>query len=287
MSEQSIHWFPGHMQKALREIENKLKVVDVVIELADSRAPLFSTRNPMLAEKTKNKQKLLVLTKLDLADESKVRLAIDSLKSIYEIVLAGDLNDRNFIRQIKTAVKKLGEPVHNKQAAKLMKPQALKVMILGIPNVGKSTLINKLANRKAAAVENRPGLTKAQQFIKVDQDFILIDTPGVLPPNYENQIAVINLAILGSIRQEILPLHELAIYLAGYMIETYPHLLKARFDLVDDDLASPEILYNQIAIRRGLLDSGQINTDKAETLLLNEFKNGVLGRVSLGEKDDK
>lgn len=287
MSEQNIHWFPGHMQKALRDIENKLKVIDVVVELADSRAPLYSTRNPILAEKSKNKQKLLVLTKLDLADENRVKQAVEELKTIYDYVLAGNLNDRGFIRQIKAAVKMLGEPVHKKQAAKLMKPQALKVMILGIPNVGKSTLINKLANRKAAGVENRPGLTRAQQFIKVDQDFILIDTPGVLPPNYENKTAVINLALLGSIRQEILPLHDMALFLADYLIVNYPQLLKARYDLSDEALSSPEAMYLQIAIRRGLLDSGQVNTDKAETLLLNEFKNGVLGRVSLGEPHDK
>lgn len=287
MSEQNIHWFPGHMQKALRDIENKLKVIDVVVELADSRAPLYSTRNPILAEKSKNKQKLLVLTKLDLADENRVKQAVEELKTIYDYVLAGNLNDRGFIRQIKAAVKMLGEPVHKKQAAKLMKPQALKVMILGIPNVGKSTLINKLANRKAAGVENRPGLTRAQQFIKVDQDFILIDTPGVLPPNYENNTAVINLALLGSIRQEILPLHDMALFLADYLIVNYPQLLKARYDLSDEALSSPEAMYLQIAIRRGLLDSGQVNTDKAETLLLNEFKNGVLGRVSLGEPHDK
>ncbi|HKL84430.1 MAG TPA: ribosome biogenesis GTPase YlqF [Bacilli bacterium] len=287
MSEQNIHWFPGHMQKALRDIENKLKVIDVVVELADSRAPLYSTRNPILAEKSKNKQKLLVLTKLDLADENRVKQAVEELKTIYDYVLAGNLNDRGFIRQIKAAVKMLGEPVHKKQAAKLMKPQALKVMILGIPNVGKSTLINKLANRKAAGVENRPGLTRAQQFIKVDQDFILIDTPGVLPPNYENKTAVINLALLGSIRQEILPLHDMALFLADYLIAHYPQLLKARYDLSDEALSSPEAMYLQIAIRRGLLDSGQVNTDKAETLLLNEFKNGVLGRVSLGEPHDK
>lgn len=287
MSEQNIHWFPGHMQKALRDIENKLKVIDVVVELADSRAPLYSTRNPILAEKSKNKQKLLVLTKLDLADENRVKQAVEELKTIYDYVLAGNLNDRGFIRQIKAAVKMLGEPVHKKQAAKLMKPQALKVMILGIPNVGKSTLINKLANRKAAGVENRPGLTRAQQFIKVDQDFILIDTPGVLPPNYENKTAVINLALLGSIRQEILPLHDMALFLADYLIAHYPQLLKARYDLSDEALSSPEAMYLHIAIRRGLLDSGQVNTDKAETLLLNEFKNGVLGRVSLGEPHDK
>lgn len=287
MSEQNIHWFPGHMQKALRDIENKLKVIDVVVELADSRAPLYSTRNPILAEKSKNKQKLLVLTKLDLADENRVKQAVEELKTIYDYVLAGNLNDRGFIRQIKAAVKMLGEPVHKKQATKLMKPQALKVMILGIPNVGKSTLINKLANRKAAGVENRPGLTRAQQFIKVDQDFILIDTPGVLPPNYENKTAVINLALLGSIRQEILPLHDMALFLADYLIAHYPQLLKARYDLSDEALSSPEAMYLQIAIRRGLLDSGQVNTDKAETLLLNEFKNGVLGRVSLGEPHDK
>ncbi len=286
MSEQNIHWFPGHMQKALREIENKLKVIDVVIELADSRAPLFSTRNPKLQALTKHKQTLLVLTKLDLADERKTKQHIDQLKKQYKIVLAGNLNDKNFVRSITQAVKKLGEPIHQKQAAKLMKPQALKVLILGIPNVGKSTLINKLAKRKAAGVENRPGFTRSQQFIKVDQDFILIDTPGVLPPNYEHQLAVINLALLGSIRQEILPIHDLAEHLAIYLIHHYDELLMNRYDAGPDNLLSPHALFTHIANRRGLLDNGVINLEKAETLLLNEFKNGMIGRICLGENDD-
>ena len=177
-------------------------------------------------------------------------------------------------------------PFIKKQKAKLIKPQALKVLILGIPNVGKSTLINKLASRKAAAVQNKPGLTRAQQFIKVDDDFILIDTPGILPPNYANKLAVLNLALLGSIRQEILPIHELAIALADYLIKEYPHLLIARFDLKPEHLVDAEQLLQQIAVRRGLLDNGVINVEKAETLLLIEFKNGVLGRISLGEDND-
>lgn len=287
MSEQNLHWFPGHMQKALRDIENKLKVVDVVIELADSRAPLYSTRNPILSKKIENKLKLLVLTKVDLADPIKVSEAVETLKEEYGAVLAGNLNDRGFVRQIKLETKKLGVSIHQKQAHKLIKPQPLKVMILGIPNVGKSTLINKLANRKAAGVENRPGLTRAQQYIKVEDDFILIDTPGVLPPNYENKLAVINLSLLGSIRQEILPLHDLANILAEYLIQYYAHLLRSRYDATDEALSSVDHLLMHIAKRRGLIDNGVLNIDKAEKLLLNEFKNGQIGRISLGENRDQ
>lgn len=287
MSEQNLHWFPGHMQKALKEIDNKLKIVDVVIELADARAPLFSTRNPVLGKKIANKITLLVLTKLDLADPKQVEISKELLKKEYTDVLAGDLNDKAFVRQIKEQVKKLGKPLHDKQALKGIKPQPLKVMILGIPNVGKSTLINKLANRKAAGVENRPGLTKSQQYIKVDHDFILIDTPGVLPPNYENKQAVINLALLGSIRQEILPLHDLAIELATYLLHAYPDKLRARYDLPLENIEAIEQVFEFIAKRRGLLDAGNLNTDKAEVLLLNEFKNGQIGRISLGESYEK
>lgn len=286
MSEKNIHWFPGHMQKALRDIEAKLKVVDVVIELADSRAPIFSTRNELLRSKIGNKQKLLVLTKLDLADPKKVEEATDILQSDYQKVMAGDLSDKKFVAQIKAEVKRLGAPLHEKQRAKMIKPQPLKVMIIGIPNVGKSTLINKLANRKAAGVENRPGLTRAQQYIRVDQDFILIDTPGVLPPNYENRLAVINLALLGSIRQEILPLHELASLLGEYLLAEYPHLLKERYGVNSQEITSSLDLMHAIGLRRGLLESGQPSVERAETLLLNEFKNGVIGRISLGEKHD-
>lgn len=284
MSEKSIHWFPGHMQKALREIANKLKVVDLIVELADARAP-FSTLNPHISQLIEHKTKILVLTKLDLADEQKV-VALKENNTKYQKVLVGSLNDKQYVKQINLAIKNAGLIVHQKQKNKGIKPQPLKVMIIGIPNVGKSTLINKLAGKRAANVENRPGLTKAQQYIKVDNDFILIDTPGVLPPNYDSKRSVLNLALIGSIRQEILPIHELSNELLSYLKTDYLTYVEKRFNInitVDDD---NQVILEKIASARQLLDGNALSLNKAEVVFLNEFKNGLIGKITLNEEDN-
>ena len=273
-----IHWFPGHMSKALREIEGKIKIVDVVIELLDARAPISSINN-YLEDAIVNKKKLIVLSKIDLADPKQTKLWVDKLKERYEIALALDLTKESAEKEIAKAVFELGKEKREKDMKKGMKPQPIRAMILGIPNVGKSSLINRLASRKAAGVQNKPGYTRGEQWIKVNKDFELLDTPGVLPMNYENKDKATKLALLGSIKEEILPNSDLCMYLLTFLKDKYPSSLNERFGI--EEIGEYLDVMNNIAKRRGLMKNGNPDIEKAEALLLYEFKNGKLGKMTL------
>lgn len=278
MGQQQIHWFPGHMNKALKEIENHIKLVDVVIELLDARAPLSSI-NENLEEIIANKKKLIVLTKIDMADPKQTDNWVNKLKERYEKVLALDLTNPSSDKAIAKAVYDLGEDKRMKDKKRGMKPQPIKTMIIGIPNVGKSSLINRLAKRSAAGVQNKPGYTRGQQWIKVNNDFLLLDTPGVLPMNYENKDKATKLAIIGAIREEILPNTDLCDYLINFLKGKYPTALKDRYGI--EEINESEEVMKRIALRRGLLKAGNPDIEKAEVLLLNEMKNAKLGRITL------
>ena len=274
-----IHWFPGHMKKALDEIKDKIKIVDVIIELFDSRCP-FSSINNELEQISSNKKKLIILTKPDLADPLKTNALKQKLTEKYDVILVLNINDQQSKKAIEDAVRKLGQDKHKRDIAKGMKPQPIRAMILGIPNVGKSSLINRFAAKKVAGVQNKPGYTRGEQWIKINNDFLLLDTPGVLPMNYDNKKKATNLALVGSIREEILPTNELSDYLLSFLKENYPNSLKDRFDI--DEINDFNDVYLSICKRRGLLDNnGLPNIEKAQLLLLKEFKDGKLGRISL------
>lgn len=273
-----IHWFPGHMKKALINIEEKLKIVDVVIELLDARAP-NSSINPFLEDAIKNKKKLYIITKSDLADPNITEKWVATLKNQNSSVISLNVTNPASRKILINEVLKIGEEKHKKEIAKGMKPQPIKAIIIGIPNVGKSSLINLLAKRSAAGVQNKPGYTKGDQFIKVDKDFILLDTPGILPMNYEDKKIASNLALVGSVKEDILPTHQLCEYLVNFLKQYYPNSLKERFGI--DTISSLEESLISIATRRGLMSSGNLDLGKAEILLLKEFKDGKLGRISL------
>ena len=276
---QQIHWFPGHMNKALNEVENKVKLVDVIIELLDARAPISSI-NENLEKLIQNKKKIIVLTKIDLADPEATKMWVDELKKKYDCILTLDLKNNSAEAILSKAVINLGKDKWAKEMAKGMKPQPIRTMIIGIPNVGKSSLINRLAKRKAAGVQNKPGYTRGEQWIKVNKDFLLLDTPGILPMSYENQKKAANLALIGAIREEILPNEELGERLLEYFRNQYPSALNERFGIstIEDRIK----VLNQIAEKRKLVDSvGQNDLVRAEALLLKEFKDGLLGRITL------
>ena len=276
---QQIHWFPGHMNKALNEVENKVKLVDVIIELLDARAPISSI-NENLEKLIQNKKKIIVLTKIDLADPEATKMWVDELKKKYDCILTLDLKNNSAEAILSKAVINLGKDKWAKEMAKGMKPQPIRTMIIGIPNVGKSSLINRLAKRKAAGVQNKPGYTRGEQWIKVNKDFLLLDTPGILPMNYENQKKAANLALIGAIREDILPNEELGERLLEYFRNQYPSALNERFGIstIEDRIK----VLNQIAEKRKLVDSvGQNDLVRAEALLLKEFKDGLLGRITL------
>ena len=275
----NIHWFPGHMNKALHEVEEKVKVIDVVIELFDARAPKSSI-NEHLEKVIQHKKKLYVFTKADLADPEQTSKWQKHFRTEDSEVLVVNVNDKNSYNSISNAVIRLGKAKWAKEMARGMKPQPIRTMIIGIPNVGKSSLINLLAKRKAAGVQNKPGYTRGEQWIRVNKDFLLLDTPGILPMSYENQEKAANLALLGSIREDILPNNELVSILLKFLKEHYPNALKERFGI--EQINDPKDVLEEIANKRGLLaGSGRLDILKAESLLLKEFKDGLLGRISL------
>ncbi|MCQ2793278.1 MAG: ribosome biogenesis GTPase YlqF [Bacilli bacterium] len=279
-----VHWFPGHMKKASIQIEEKLKIVDCVIELLDARIP-FSSRNNQLYELTKNKKRLVVLTKADLADDKITAKWVKYFKEVGFAAIFANINNHKDIQKIIINAEKLGEDKHKKEISRGMKPQPIRSMIIGIPNVGKSTLINKIAGRKAASVENKPGHTKSQQWIKVSNKFELLDTPGILQSNYDDSLKATNLALVGSINENILPNDVLCDQLLNYLKENYSDSFLNRYSLSSIDVAN-NVLLEEIAIKRGLLVKGGPDINKAQILLLNEFKNGKIGKISL-EREPK
>ncbi len=271
----NIQWFPGHMAKARREIEEKLKVVDIALVLLDSRIP-YSSQNPMAMEILKNKPQLIVLTKSDMADsamtkkwenyfnsQGKKTIAVDSIKGIN-------------IKKIESFSKEILKEKIEKDLKRGLKPRPIRAMIVGIPNVGKSTLINKLVGRKVANVGNMPGVTKAQQWIRLNQNIELLDTPGVLWPKFDDKQVGINLALTGAIKDQILPKEDLAFYLVGYLKEHYPNLIKERFD-VDPDKESINII-EDILVKRG---NKKNDYERGYDIILNDFKNARIGKITL------
>lgn len=275
----NIHWFPGHMNKALHEVEERLKIIDVIIELFDARAPLSSI-NEQLEKATKHKKKVYVFTKSDLADKKQTELWRKHFVSEDIDVIATNLNDKNAYNLISQAVIKLGKSKWAKEMARGMKPQPIRTMVIGVPNVGKSSLINLLAKRKVAGVQNKPGYTRGEQWIKVNKDFLLLDTPGILPMSYEDKEKATKLALVGSIREDILPNSDLVDYLLNFLKEKYPLSLQERFGI--ENITNRKEILELIADRRKLLRSNnQLDLEKAEMLLLKEFKDGLLGNITL------
>lgn len=273
-----IHWYPGHMKKAQIEVESKLKIVDLVIELLDARIPL-SSRNQTLFKMTKSKTRLVVLTKVDLADEKITKEWTNYFKNEGFACIFANLNKDSDVKNIIKSAEKLCESKNEKLISKGMKPQPIRAMVIGIPNVGKSTLINKISKRNAASVQNKPGHTKSQQWIKVSDKFELLDTPGILSPSYDSEEVKINLALVGSISQEILPNDELAKIVFTFLSKNYSDLLLKRFPYLhlEEDI---EESFIKIAKKRGYLCKGGEDIDKTHKVFLNEVKNGVLGQIS-------
>ena len=268
----NIQWFPGHMVKALKEIYEKQKMVDMIIEIVDSRAPL-SSRNPELVNI--NKPRLIIMSKKDYADSKIVNEWITYFTNSDVKVVSQDLMNGFNLKEIVNACNELMKPKFERDAKRGIKNRTIRAMVVGIPNVGKSTFINKLAKRKAAKAGNQPGLTKSQQWVKTE-NIELLDTPGVLWPKFESKDIGIKLALIGTIKEEILNIDELSNICFHFLKEYYPNELKNRYDLEIID----ENIFNSICERRKLLKgNGEYDLEKAKYLLLKEFKEGIIGKM--------
>ncbi|SDM97079.1 ribosome biogenesis GTPase A [Paenibacillus sp. yr247] len=282
----TIQWFPGHMTKARRQIEEKLKLIDVVIELLDARIPL-SSRNPMVDEILKDKPRLVLLNKNDLADPQVTAEWVRYFADKGLPALPIDAANGTHVKEILPRVKQLWAHKIESQLRKGINPRAVRALIVGIPNVGKSTLINQLAGKKIAATGDKPGVTKGQQWIKVGTEMDLLDTPGILWPKFEDQLVGMRLAATGAIKEELLHLDEIALFVVKYMVQNYGAGIQERFAIQElpedlDDVNEMVKVMEAIGRKRGaIVSGGKVDLDKASLIIIRELRAGKMGRISL------
>ena len=275
-----IQWYPGHMAKAIREVSEKVKIVDLVIILLDARIPK-SSFNPLIKDTIKQKHTLYILTKKDKADLEQTSKWLNS----YEHSLAIDTRSNKDIKKVLKMCEDMMKEKRAKDALKGLKPRPIKTMIVGIPNVGKSTLINSLVGKKVAVTGDKPGVTKVQQWIKINQNLELLDTPGILWPKFEDQVVGMHLAITGAIKDNILPIHDVALYLISFLKSHYPNVLTNRYQIdesVDENKTLTEIGKKQ----NYYLSNHEVDLDRTSLLLLQEFRNNSLGYITLDQVEE-
>ncbi|CAH0215117.1 Ribosome biogenesis GTPase A [Peribacillus sp. Bi96] len=275
----TIQWFPGHMAKARREVTEKLKLIDIIFELVDARLPA-SSRNPMIDEIIQHKPRVILLNKADMSDPVKTNMWLEYYKSQGKTAIAINSQAGNGLNQITAASKKLLKEKYDRMESRGIKPRAIRAMIVGIPNVGKSTLINRLAKKNIAKTGNTPGVTKAQQWIKVGKELELLDTPGILWPKFEDQEVGLKLALTGAIKDTILNLHEVSLYGLRFLEKEYPDRLKSRYNL--DTIPQETLeLFDRVGKFRGCLASGGfIDYDKTAELVVREIRSEKMGPLT-------
>lgn len=283
----AIQWFPGHMTRAKRQIQEKLKLIDLAIELLDARVPI-SSRNPMIDEILQGKPRLIILNKSDLADPKMNEQWKQYFEHEGHTCAIVDSNTGYRVNEIPALTKEILKEKIDKQIAKGMNPRAIRSLIVGIPNVGKSTLINRLAGRNVAITGDKPGVTKGQQWIKAGGDLELLDTPGILWPKFDDQIVGYRLAMTGAIREQILNIDEIGYYAVKTLVTRYWDVIVERYALSIDppkDLEDNEEIVRvmeEIGRKRGcLMSGGRIDLDKASGIILRDLRSGKLGRITL------
>lgn len=277
---QNIQWYPGHMFKTMKELKVSLSLVDVVVVLLDARIPT-SSMNPKLLDLVSNKPILYILNKSDLADQHQTQLFIQSFKNQGMHAIHVSSLDARMPAKVIKALDIMMAPLQEKRNQKGLKDKIYKVLISGIPNVGKSTFINALTKKKATKTGNTPGVTKQLQWIRIHPKIELLDSPGILWPKFEDDVVALNLALTGAIKDKILPLDEVVFYGLEYLIEHYPDALKARYGIttIEDALF-------QIATKRGaLLKGGNIDEDRVYHLFLTDLRSNKLGGLTFDTLD--
>ncbi len=280
---QNIQWFPGHMTKTKRQIQASLKLVDAVAEILDARIPL-SSKNPDLQKLIQNKPKVVLLNKCDMANQTATSRWIDYYASQGITAIAVDCKSGKGLNKFAPAVNNVLSERRERLKAKGMINPMLRIMIVGIPNVGKSSFINRVAKQNRAKVEDRPGVTRGNQWYSIAKNIEMLDTPGVLWPKFDDKIVGERLAFTGAVKDQILDTELLAVRLLDFLRSLKPADFIARFKLEDIDLDAIDSyeLLNVIGKKRGMLISGgEINTERAAIMLLDEFRSGKLGRITL------
>ena len=275
----NVQWYPGHMTKAKRQMQEDIKLIDIIIELVDARVPL-SSRNPDIDELGRNKARLILLNKADLADESQN----EAWKSYFQkkgfFVVQVDSRKGSGMKIIQNTIQEACREKIERDQKRGIKNRPIRAMVVGIPNVGKSTFINTFAGKACAKTGNKPGVTKGKQWIRLNKGVELLDTPGILWPKFQDQEVGLRLAMIGSIKDEILNLEELSLKLIDYLKERYAGVLKSRYGAEEEEAAVTVL--EQIARARGCLKKGEeLDFTKASRILFDDFRGGKLGRVSL------
>ena len=275
----TINWYPGHMAKTKREISEKLNLIDIVLEVVDARMPL-SSKIVDIDDLIKDKPRVLVMTKYDLCDEVETNKIVEYYKTLGYKVVCVDLMSGKNVNKIIDYAKEIMVDVNKKRSDKGMMPRAGRALIVGVPNAGKSTLINRLVGKKAAGVGNTPGFTKSLSWIRINKDLELLDSPGILWPKMEDQEAAHILACLSSIKEEILNTDAIATFILRKLYELYPERLEERYGIVqlDEDLIET---YDMIASKRGALSRGGVaDYEKVSNIIIRDFKNGYFGKIT-------
>ncbi len=277
-----IQWFPGHMAKTRRAISSNLSLVDAVVEIIDARTPM-SSRNPEIDQLTSKKPRIVLLNKCDLADANTTSRWINYFNSENVTALAVDCKSGKGLNKLMPTLRStVLKELMDKRQRSGMTGAPIRLMILGIPNVGKSSLINRLAGSKRTKVEDRPGVTRTKQWVKLQDNNELLDMPGVLWPKFEDQSAAIRLAFTGAISDDILDIETLAMKLLSFLAENYPQSLADRYKVTAEEGDDGLALLEKVGRKRGMVISGgEINTERAAITVLDEFRSGKLGRISL------
>lgn len=286
MDSMNIQWYPGHMTKTRRQMEQDLKLVDAVCELLDARIPI-SSRNPDIAALCGPKPRLVILNRMDMADPAATRAWCEAFRRESLAAVATDCKSRRGLTAFVPAVRNLLQEKITRNAAKGQN-RPLKIMVVGIPNVGKSTFINQISGRKGAKAENRPGVTRGKQWVTVDSGLLLLDTPGILWPKFDDEEVGRRLAYTGAVKDDVLDVETLACHLAAMLWARYPEAMRARYKLDPPEDASGYDLLTEAGRRRGfLLARGEIDTERMARVLLEEYRSCKIGRFTLEDPPER
>ena len=288
MEEVSIQWFPGHMAKTRRLMKENLKLVDVVVELTDARIP-FSSRNPEMKSLVGGKPRIVILNKCDMADEALTSEWIEHYKSKGINAIATDCRSGRGLNRLAPVVRDVLKKELEKRTSKGMEGKPIRMMIVGIPNVGKSSFINRVAGGKRAKVEDRPGVTRGKQWVTLENGIDMLDMPGVLWPKFEDKTVGEHLAFTGAVKDDIIDIESLAMRLADLLNREYHELLCERYKLTDEETENiePYDLLELIGAKRGMkISGGEVNTERAAAMLLDEFRGGKIGRITLEKPNE-